>query len=80
RMLPRKLSAHQQRGSREGFFITDIYRPSTQQQPDIHLFSRHKDIYRPHFAKHYLKQENKRCEMTIPTGLEDKVYRHTSRK
>uniref|UniRef100_A0A8D1K6X4 Small ribosomal subunit protein bS6m n=1 Tax=Sus scrofa TaxID=9823 RepID=A0A8D1K6X4_PIG len=80
RMLPYKISAHNQRHSRGGYFLVDFYAPPTAVESMMEHLSRDIDVIRPNIVKHPLTQEVKECEGIVPVPLEEKLYSTKKRK
>lgn len=80
RMLPYKISAHNQRHSRGGYFLVDFYAPATTVESMMEHLSRDIDVIRPNIVKHPLTQEVKECEGIVPVPLEEKLYSTKKRK
>lgn len=80
RMLPYKISAHNQRHSRGGYFLVDFYAPPTTVESMMEHLSRDIDVIRPNIVKHPLTQEVKECEGIVPVPLEEKLYSTKKRK
>ncbi|XP_012784958.1 small ribosomal subunit protein bS6m [Ochotona princeps] len=79
RALPYRISIHNQKHTRGGYFLVDFYAPTTTVESIKEYLSRDIDVIRPNIIKHPLTQEVKQCEGIIPVPLEEKLY-STKRK
>ncbi|XP_044526171.1 28S ribosomal protein S6, mitochondrial [Gracilinanus agilis] len=74
RALPYKISIHNQRHQRGGYFLVDFYAPTTAVENIMNHLSRDIDVIRPNIVKHPLTLAEKECEGIVPVPLEDKLY------
>ncbi|XP_056682019.1 28S ribosomal protein S6, mitochondrial isoform X2 [Monodelphis domestica] len=74
RALPYKISIHNQRHQRGGYFLVDFYAPTTAVERIMNHLSRDIDVIRPNIVKHPLTLAEKECEGIVPVPLEDKLY------
>nr|XP_004474519.3 small ribosomal subunit protein bS6m isoform X3 [Dasypus novemcinctus] len=79
RALPYKISSHNQRHSRGGYFLVDFYAPTTVVESMLDHLSRDTDVIRPNIVKHPLTKEVRECEGMVPVPLEEKLY-YTKKK
>ncbi|XP_072254365.1 small ribosomal subunit protein bS6m [Pyxicephalus adspersus] len=79
--LPYKISKHNQRHSRGGYFLVDFYAPPTLIPSMLDHLSRDIDVIRPTILKHEEeKKPDKPCQgMVTATNLEEK-FRTRKRK
>nr|XP_025840967.1 28S ribosomal protein S6, mitochondrial [Vulpes vulpes] len=80
RALPYRISAHNQRHVRGGYFLVDFYAPATAVESIMEHLSRDIDVIRPNVIRHPLTQEVKECEGIVPVPLEEKLYSTKKRK
>ncbi|XP_068931060.1 small ribosomal subunit protein bS6m isoform X3 [Petaurus breviceps papuanus] len=74
RALPYKISIHNQRHHRGGYFLVDFYAPTTAVESIIEHLSRDVDVVRPNIVKHPQTLPVKECEGIVPVPFEDKLY------
>uniref|UniRef100_A0A4X2K6T0 Small ribosomal subunit protein bS6m n=2 Tax=Vombatus ursinus TaxID=29139 RepID=A0A4X2K6T0_VOMUR len=74
RALPYKISVHNQRHHRGGYFLVDFYAPTTAVERIMEHLSRDIDVVRPNIVKHPQTLAVKECEGIIPVPFEDKLY------
>uniref|UniRef100_A0A8D1E0M3 Uncharacterized protein n=1 Tax=Sus scrofa TaxID=9823 RepID=A0A8D1E0M3_PIG len=78
--LPFKLSAHQQRGSREGFFISDLMSPLTSSTSLSKTTWMDLEIITPSEVRQKMKSEVSEIEGKVPVRLDQKLYPTKQRK
>ncbi|XP_051006221.1 28S ribosomal protein S6, mitochondrial [Acomys russatus] len=80
RTLPYRISSHNLKHNRGGYFLVDFYAPSSTVENILEHLMRDIDVIRPSIVKHPLTQEVKECAGIGPVPLEDKLYSTRRRK
>ncbi|XP_021484447.1 small ribosomal subunit protein bS6m [Meriones unguiculatus] len=74
RALPYRITNHNQKHRRGGYFLVDFYAPTSAVENILEHLGRDTEVIRPNIVKHPLTQEVKECDGIVPVPLEEKLY------